>query len=107
MTKGRLVQVFRSTRREGHYLFVDLAEGLARVPEPLLLHFGPPEPSLKLNLSRERRLAQADAGAVLVAIAEKGFYLQMPPVAVKPKESIPVGDQAWSASWQTGKGRDE
>lgn len=83
MTGGRLVQVFRSSRREGHYLFVDLAEGLARVPEPLLLHFGSPEPTLRLNLSRERRLASADAGAVLDAIAERGFYLQLPPQTVR------------------------
>ena len=79
MTDMRLVEVFRSSRREGHYLFVDLAEGLARVPEALLLHFGRPEPALKLKLDRERRLAGADAGAVLDAIAEKGFYLQLPP----------------------------
>ncbi|MCC5885597.1 MAG: YcgL domain-containing protein [Gammaproteobacteria bacterium] len=79
MSAGRLVQVYRSSRREGHYLFVDLAEGLARVPEPLLVHFGRPEPALRLNLTRQRRLAQADAGAVLDAIAEKGFYLQLPP----------------------------
>lgn len=83
MTAGRLVQVFRSARREGHYLFVDLAEGLARVPEPLLAHFGRPEPALRLNLSRERRLARVDAGAVLDAIEEQGFYLQMPPQVVR------------------------
>lgn len=79
MSEGRLVQVFRSARREGHYLFVDVTEGLARVPEPLLLHFGRPEPALRLNLNPARRLAQADAAAVLDAIAEQGFYLQMPP----------------------------
>ena len=79
MSGGRLVQVFRSSRREGHYLFVDLAEGLARVPEALLLHFGHPQPVLKLKLSPERRLAAADAAGVLSAIAEKGFYLQLPP----------------------------
>lgn len=78
MSGARLVQVFRSSRREGHYLFVDLAEGLERVPEALLLGFGRPEPALRLNLSPGRRLAVADAGAVLDAIAEKGFYLQLP-----------------------------
>lgn len=79
MSGGRLVQVFRSGRREGHYLFVDLAEGLERVPEALLLHFGRPEPALRLHLSPERKLAAADAASVLDAIAEKGFYLQLPP----------------------------
>ncbi len=79
MSEGRLVQVFRSSRREHTYLFVDLSEGLARVPEALLLHFGQPEPALRLHLTPERRLAQAEAAAVLAAIAEHGFYLQVPP----------------------------
>jgi len=96
MSGGRLLQVFRSSRREGHYLFVDLAEGLERVPEALLLQFGRPEPALRLNLIRERRLAAADAGAVLDAIAEKGFYLQLPPQAVGPTEPPPVGEGVYA-----------
>lgn len=89
MSTGRLVQVFRSSRREGHYLFVDLAEGLERVPEALLLQFGRPEPALRLNLRPERKLAAADAIAVLDAITEKGFYLQLPP----PPVSGRAGDE--------------
>lgn len=87
MSQGRLVQVFRSSRREGTYLFVDLKEGLARVPEALLLQFGRPEPALRLNLTPERKLAQADAPTVLEAIAERGFYLQVPP----PKQEAERG----------------
>lgn len=79
MTEGVLVQVFRSARRDGHYLFVALDEGLARVPPPLLDHFGTAEPALRLHLTPQRKLAQAEARVVLEAIASQGFYLQMPP----------------------------
>lgn len=79
MSESVICEVFRSPRREGMYLFVPREEGLARVPEALLQAFGSPEPALVLQLDAGRRLARADAGEVLAAIAEQGFYLQMPP----------------------------
>lgn len=79
MSEGRLIQVFRSARRADTYLFVDLKEGLARVPAPLLEHFGRPEAAMRLHLTAQRRLARADAATVLNAIREQGFYLQLPP----------------------------
>lgn len=75
----RFVSVFRSVRREGMYLYVDRAEGLARVPDALRTLFGTPQLSLELVLTPSRKLAQADAKEVLTAIREQGFYLQMPP----------------------------
>ena len=79
MSESIICEVFRSPRREGMYLFVAREEGLARVPEPLLQAFGSPESALVLQLHTGRRLARADAGEVLAAIGEQGFYLQMPP----------------------------
>lgn len=75
----RLVQIFRSAREAGLYLYVDKQEGLARVPEELLSRFGKPESAMLLMLSADRKLARADAGNVLKAIAFQGFYLQLPP----------------------------
>ena len=75
----RIVQVFRSRRRDETYLLVDRSEGLARVPEPLLAHFGPAEPAFVFLLTSDRRLAHAEAGAVLEALELQGFYLQLPP----------------------------
>lgn len=76
---GRLVQVFRSARREGMYLIVDRADGLKHVPEALFGQFGRAEPSLVFMLTPTRTLARAEAPAVLAAIEEKGWWLQMPP----------------------------
>jgi uncharacterized protein YcgL (UPF0745 family) len=61
------------------YLYVDFADDLSRVPDSLLAQFGQPELALSLTLTREKRLAQAEAGAVLEAIVETGYFLQMPP----------------------------
>ena len=80
----RLVEIFRSPRREGMYLFVDRARGLADVPEPLLARFGEPQPVMTLLLEPGRPLARAEAAEVLRQIAERGFYLQLPPVPGAP-----------------------
>lgn len=77
----RLVQIFSSPRREEMYLYVDKAAGLADLPEPLLARFGEPEPVMTLMLEPGRKLARADAAEVLAAIADRGFYLQLPPTA--------------------------
>lgn len=76
----RHVRVYRSSRREETYLFVDAADDLRRVPAPLLERFGKPVEALSLLLDPARRLARADARRVLESIHEQGYYLQMPPV---------------------------
>jgi uncharacterized protein YcgL (UPF0745 family) len=72
-------QVYRSSRRQEMYLYVDKAEGLERTPGVLLQQFGEPEPVMLVHLDGKRRLARANADEVLREIREKGFYLQMPP----------------------------
>ena len=82
-----LTQIFRSPRREGMYLYVDKAVGLRDIPDPLLARFGEPEAVMTLLLSPDRKLARADAAEVLAAIAERGFYLQMPPGEREPESA--------------------
>ena len=75
----RLVKVYRSKRRVDTYLFVDAAEDLSRVPEELVKHFGPAVQAMELELTANRQLARSSAADVLAAIAERGFFLQLPP----------------------------
>jgi uncharacterized protein YcgL (UPF0745 family) len=77
---GRLVKVYKTRRKADMYLFVDFAEDLGRVPETLLQQFGTPELALSLSLTADKKLARAEAGDVLEAIAEMGYFLQMPPL---------------------------
>jgi uncharacterized protein YcgL (UPF0745 family) len=74
-----MCSIYRSAKVEGMYLFVDQAEGLAKVPEVLIQRFGKAELAMTLEITAERKLARADAAAVLAGIAEQGFFLQMPP----------------------------
>jgi uncharacterized protein len=71
--------VYRSARVEGMYVYVNERDGLARLSDDLLARFGKPELAMTLDLYPERKLARADVNKVLAAIAENGFYLQMPP----------------------------
>ncbi|MCC7516843.1 MAG: YcgL domain-containing protein [Pseudomonadales bacterium] len=76
----QLIDIFRSAREEGCYLYVSRQEGLQRVPEELLARFGKAELAMSLMLEPSRRLARADAEKVLAAIRDQGFYLQLPPL---------------------------
>jgi uncharacterized protein YcgL (UPF0745 family) len=81
-TKGRHVRVYRSSRKQDLYLFVDARADLEPVPQELLERFGKPVVALSLMLTPERPLARADAASVLAGIDANGYYLQMPPAEV-------------------------
>ena len=74
-----LCQVFKSSRQQEMYLYVEKSRGMEDVPEDLLAKFGEPAPVMVLLLSPERKLARADVTEVLANIEKQGFYLQMPP----------------------------
>ncbi|MDZ7852377.1 MAG: YcgL domain-containing protein [Halomonas sp.] len=74
-----LCQVFKSSRKEQMYLYVDKRQGVEEVPEVLLEKFGKPLPAMTLILTPEKSLGRAKAVDVMAAIREKGYYLQMPP----------------------------
>jgi hypothetical protein len=89
----RLVEIFRSPREDGLYLYVDRQEGLSRVPEALLARFGKPESAMVLLLASTRKLARANASTVLESIQEQGFYLQMPPLPDSEMFAVRVNNQ--------------
>lgn len=75
-----MVEIFASSRREGMYLYTPRDTVWEELPESLRAAFGQPRPVMTLVLTPERRLARVKAAEVIAAIAETGFYLQMPPV---------------------------
>ncbi len=75
----RLVTVYKSSRKDEMYLYTDRKSGLEEVPEALMGQFGKALEVMTLVLTPEKKLARAQARDVLNAIAEKGFFLQMPP----------------------------
>lgn len=88
-----LCEVFRSPKKEGMYLYVKRDDGISRVPENLLAVFGTPESALVLMLEPDRKLAMADAQTVLTALESEGFYVQMPPGALREAALNPR--QSW------------
>ena len=75
----RLCAVYRCSKKEGMYLYVDKQEDMARVPDVLQKQIGKTELAMTLLLTEDKKLARASVEEVLQAIEEKGFYLQMPP----------------------------
>lgn len=71
--------VYKSTKKDEMYLYVPKALGLGRVPEPLLNMFGAPVLVTDMMLKPERQLARANIVTVLADLADKGYYLQLPP----------------------------
>jgi len=71
--------VFRASIAAELYIYVRREEALSRVPPDLLAKMGKMSEVLTLKLSPTRKLARVKAVDVLAGIADKGFYLQLPP----------------------------
>ncbi|MEZ5572347.1 MAG: YcgL domain-containing protein [Halioglobus sp.] len=74
-----ICEIFRSSRKQEMYLFVEHTRGLQDVPTTLLEQFGKPVSVMILEVNADRVLARTDAITVLANIEAQGFYLQMPP----------------------------
>ena len=77
-----LCAVYKSIRKPQTYIFVAKRDDFSQVPTPLLEKFGPPQLVSVLNMNNETKMAIAEAPKVIKAIAETGFYLQLPPPPV-------------------------
>ena len=73
------VDVYRSTQKEGMYVYVQQDATLDVLPEPLQKQFAKREKAMSLELTADKKLARADARKVIAAIQDQGFYLQLPP----------------------------
>jgi uncharacterized protein YcgL (UPF0745 family) len=77
-----LISVYKSPKKDEMFLYVPKADGLRQVPEALLAMFGPPQHVMDIPLKPGRDLARVSEARLREELAERGFYLQMPP----PKE---------------------
>ncbi|MBR0574488.1 MULTISPECIES: YcgL domain-containing protein [Pasteurellaceae] len=72
--------IYRSSKKEGMYLYIEKREQFDAVPKALLRTFGKPQFSMLFNLKGDKQLKIAPNQKVLEAIKEQGFYLQAPPL---------------------------
>lgn len=71
--------VYRSRKRADTYLYLCADLSLDDLPEELGASFGQGVEVMRLDLTRETRLAQVEAAAVLTALEDPGYFLQLPP----------------------------
>lgn len=77
-----ICSIYKSSRKDEMYLYVNKTDLLKRVPDVLIEMFGKPNHLMDMPIKPGRKLARVDVEKMLAGIKEKGFYLQMPP----PKE---------------------
>ena len=73
-----ICQVYRSRRKADVYLYVEMQQGMERVPPKLLAELGDIDQAMTLVLKPGRRLARITAEELMRAIAQSGYYLQLP-----------------------------
>jgi len=71
--------IYKGIKKEGSYLFVEDEGDIETVPEALLMALGELEFVVAIELTLQKKLAQADAAEVLKQIQVNGYYLQVPP----------------------------
>ncbi|WP_341503621.1 YcgL domain-containing protein [Gallaecimonas sp. GXIMD4217] len=79
-----LCAIYKSSKKDETYLFLPKKDDFSQVPKELMAVFGQPQLVMMLKLEQDRRLAMADAAEVMAALADKGYFLQLPP----PKENL-------------------
>ena len=75
--------VYRSTKKEGAYLYITKRNDFSQVPPALMEMFGKPILIMTMNLA-EKTLARVDIETVKISLREEGFFLQLPP----PQENV-------------------
>lgn len=75
----KIISIFKSSKKDEMYLYVEKAQQLTQVPEALMAIFGSAIHVMDMPLKEGRELARVDTVKVLADIAEKGYFLQMPP----------------------------
>ena len=77
--------VYKSIKKADSYIYINEKDNFERIPEKLIQLFGKPEFALEFELTKDRKLALADAMQVMQNLNEQGYYLQMP-----PKNNLPI-----------------
>ncbi|MGB1238425.1 MAG: YcgL domain-containing protein [Pseudomonadales bacterium] len=75
----KIISIFKSSKKDEMYLYVEKAKQLSEVPDALMKLFGTALHVMDMPLKEGRELARVDTAQVLKDIDEKGFFLQMPP----------------------------
>lgn len=73
-----LCAIYKSSKKEGAYLYIPKKDDFSQVPDTLMQMFGKPIMVMVVKLEG-RTLAQVDAEKVKQSLKDDGFFLQLPP----------------------------
>ena len=90
----QICNIYRCSKKDGMYLYTSKSDELAKVPEQLLEMVGQTKLSMTMLLTEDKQLAMANSKDVLASIAEKGFYLQMPPAEDDERRQVQINDES-------------
>lgn len=69
--------IYKGKKKQGAYLYLVEEDDFSQIPDILLSAMGDLEYVMTLELTSQRKLAQADVQQVIKALKEDGFYLQI------------------------------
>lgn len=70
--------IYRSSVKEGLYVYLAEENGLEKLPPVVMKQLGEPEFSMILELQADRKLGQEDTQTVMDNLSTQGFHVQMP-----------------------------
>ena len=73
-----LCAIYKSSKKEGAYLYIPKKDDFSQVPDTLMQMFGKPIMVMVIKLDG-RQLASVDIEKVKKSLDEEGFFLQLPP----------------------------
>ena len=83
--------VYRARKVADMYVYLAERDGFDVLPAGLKARTGPLDHAMSLELTPDRKLARADAAAVIQALQEQGYYVQLPPPrnTLMPNDRLP------------------
>ncbi len=73
-----LCSIYRSTKKDGAYLYINKKDDFSQIPDALMTMFGKPVLVMTMSLDG-KALARVDIEKVKVSLRDQGFFLQLPP----------------------------
>ncbi|NAW91222.1 MULTISPECIES: YcgL domain-containing protein [unclassified Vibrio] len=73
-----LCSIYKSSKKEGTYLYIPKKDDFSQVPDTLMAMFGKPTLVMVVKLEG-RTLAQVNIEKVKESLDNEGFFLQLPP----------------------------
>lgn len=70
--------VYRSSKKDGLYVYLAEEDGLSQLPQPVLHQLGEPELAMSVDLAKRTSLGHENIEEVRKNLKVQGFHVQMP-----------------------------